>query len=147
MFSTSSTLTHDYLSTKGGIILNNSESIVNAGTADNKEKNTERVTKNTFESKIKKLEKKIAVIDEKIATLEAQKKQCNTDIAHLRDDEILFLVKKSKMTMQEISESLELGTYIQQSGLSNSDVRELIGDDSVKSSLDLGLTQGGFNDV
>lgn len=119
--------------------MNNSENT--AITAENK------ANKNTFESKIKKLEKKIASTDEKIKQLEAQKKTYEAEIARLKDDEILFLVKKSKLTVQEISESLELGTYIQQSGLSSSDVRELIGDDNGKGSLDLEITQGGYGNV
>lgn len=123
--------------------MNNSENVVTAMTADYKEK----LNKNTFESKIKKLEKKIASTNEKIKQLEAQKKTYEAEIARLKDDEILFLVKKSKLTVQEISESLELGTYIQKTGLSSSDVRELIGDDNAKGSLDLEITQGGYSDV
>lgn len=106
--------------------------IANANAADNNDNSTEKVTKNTFESKIKKLEKKISAVEEKIAKLEQMKKEYKSEISHIIDEEILFLVKKSKMSMQEISDSLEIGSYIQKSGLSNSDVRELIGDDNAK---------------
>ena len=69
-----------------------------------------------FDKRIKKLEKKLADIKVKISALEDEKKKINTEISHVRDEQILYIVKSSNLSIEQITESIRLAFSLQQSG-------------------------------
>ena len=86
-------------------------------------KERKRQTPEYFDEKISKLEKEIAEIDQKISTLKDSRKAIIADINSCKDEQILCLVKNSKLNIEEIKESIRLASIIQKSGISTDDVQ------------------------
>lgn len=82
-----------------------------------------RQTSEYFKEKLLKLERELEEIEKKISTLKKNKKAVLTDIQNCKDEEILFIVKSSKLSIEEIKESFKLAAVMQQSGISTDDVQ------------------------
>lgn len=61
-----------------------------------------------IDSKIQKQEKKIAEIDEKISALQEQKKKAKAEIEKANEEKILALIRSSKLSFEQISDSIQL---------------------------------------
>lgn len=66
------------------------------------------VTIARIDSKIQKQEKKIAEIDEKISALQEQKKKAKAEIEKANEEKILALIRSSKLSFEQISDSIQL---------------------------------------
>lgn len=86
-------------------------------------KEKKRQTSEYFKEKLYKLERELEEIENKILTLKKNKKAVLADIQNCKDEEILFIVKSSKLSIEEIKESLKLAAVMQQSGISSDDVQ------------------------
>lgn len=80
-----------------------------------------------FDEKIEKLEQKSRSLSEKIKQLRSSKKEVDDEIENLQNEKILFIVRQSKLSPQELKESMELSCMLKKSGLTGQDVRELVG--------------------
>lgn len=105
-----------------------------------------RKISNPFDEKIAKLKQKSESLSVRIKQLRDSKKEVDDEIEKLQNEKIIFIVKQSNLTPEEVQDSVQLSCIIKQSGLSNSEVRELVsesGNAYNDSSLDLNLNQNG----
>lgn len=84
-------------------------------------------TQTSIKNKIIRLRAKIASADEKIKKLDEVKAECEKEIVALQEEEILICVREMKLSVQEVTDRLELGAIIQKAGLTRLDVEDLIG--------------------
>lgn len=81
-----------------------------------------KATVKQFERKLVKLETRLSEIEKKISLLESEKKKIKAEISDCRDEQILFMVKSSKLTVEEISQSIQLARSINQAGFSSEEI-------------------------
>lgn len=75
-----------------------------------------------FERRLGKLEAKLNEIERKISLLEGDKKRIKAEISECRDEQILFMVKSSKLTVEEIAKSIRLARSINQAGFTSEEL-------------------------
>lgn len=81
----------------------------------------------TGNKKIINLQNKMAEADKKIQYYQDQKKDIKKQISKLRENELYNYVKSLDVTIDELNSDLEIGKMIRQSGLTRSEIDELIG--------------------
>ena len=91
-----------------------------------------------YEDRIVKLQRRAENIDGKIEKLRAMKKEIEAEISHCKDEQILAVVKRSRMSFEEINNSIEIAFLMQKSGLSKVDVEELVKTPAQSNSLNYG---------
>lgn len=80
------------------------------------ETNDKKHTVKQYERKLVKLEGRLSEIEKKISHLEAERKRIKGEISVCRDEQILHMVKNSKLTVEQICQSIQLAQSINQAG-------------------------------
>ena len=109
------------------------------------------VTIARIDSKIQKQEKKIAEIDEKISALQEQKKKAKAEIEKANEEKILALIRSSKLSFEQISDSIQLALSLnttvlpQTKSTDNDDLSKLTEDLEQEKTTTRNF--GGYSDV
>jgi len=104
-----------------------------------------------IDSKIQKQEKKIAEIDEKISALQEQKKKAKAEIEKANEEKILALIRSSKLSFEQISDSIQLALSLnttvlpQTKSTDNDDLSKLTEDLEQEKTTTRNF--GGYSDV
>lgn len=85
------------------------------------------MTPANIEKKIGRIKERISEIDKRIKELEAAKRDFEKQISELQNEEMMYYVRNSNLTIEEIADALEFGRLMKQSGTSKEDVADLLG--------------------
>lgn len=80
-----------------------------------------------IEKKIQRLRERIVDIEKRIIDLQATKNEFEKEITDLQTEEIMYLVRSSKLTIEELADAMEFGKRMKVTGTSADDVAELLG--------------------
>ncbi len=80
----------------------------------------------TIRKKIDRLEARIEELDKKSRDILIEKRECLKQKQQLEQDAKFDVVKNQDLSVDELNSIIELGKLIKQSGLSKSDIQDLI---------------------